>query len=221
MKKSERNKNPYRFSGTHSVTWNPHMLQCGFCTHICMSTGFVDTGPGWTSQTCAIPMCHPKGEGRGRGRGRGSSLMPPLMYFCTCCLAHAISCPPSPMLSLTGALSCLMPSCPCHLTLLLLLSHCTLACTILLPPSLAHPQPCHPSPASCCLTCAILLLLSCYCHLLHAVTCAVPLPTSHHLLQAPLHCVTHTVSLPLSHCTLTHTVSCPHGAVLVKNPFHM
>src|SRR5882762_9805602 len=150
------------------------MLQCGFCTHICMSTGFVDTGPGWTSQTCAIPMCHPKGE----GRGRGSSLMPPLMYFCTCCLAHAISCPPSPMLSLMGALSCLMPSCPSHLTLLLLLSHCTVACTILLLPSLA-----------CCHLC---------CHSPHLTpSLAGTLALCHP------HCVTPTVSLhPHSHSLL-------------------
>ena len=49
--------------------WVPTVLPktCGFTVRVqvkhTVGTGFVGMGVGWTSPTCAVPMCHPIPQG--------------------------------------------------------------------------------------------------------------------------------------------------------------
>src|SRR5882724_7227682 len=52
-------KYPYGFSGTRSVSPNPHMFQVRVSTRPCTGAGFAGMGLGWTVQTRARPVCHP------------------------------------------------------------------------------------------------------------------------------------------------------------------
>src|SRR5882724_10337181 len=55
-------KYPYGFSGTRSVSPNPHMFRVRVWTCTRTGAGFAGTGPGWTARTRARPVCHPKDD---------------------------------------------------------------------------------------------------------------------------------------------------------------
>ena len=59
MKEWENNERPIRVYRYPRCLQKPVGEAVRVCTRTHMGTGFAGTGPGWTSPTHAIPMCHP------------------------------------------------------------------------------------------------------------------------------------------------------------------
>ena len=60
MKKYENDNITVRVCGYPRCCLKPVGKTVWVCTRTRTGTGFTGMGPGWTSPTCAIPVCHPR-----------------------------------------------------------------------------------------------------------------------------------------------------------------